>query len=774
MHSTKLLGSLLSLSLSAGLAIPAYAQESGQQGIAIVHTNDVHCGGLLAQKNKDGTFSSVGYDGVVQAKADLQKQYGQQNVTLVDAGDAIQGQPIGTLTKGEDIVRIMNKAGYDIAVPGNHEFDYGVARLLQLAEMADYDYISCNIINTQTNKPLFKGYEVETYEVGSQEVSVAYVGITTPVTLTSTSPAVFEDEQGQLIYSFYQGDDGQALYSQVQKVVDEASQEADYVVAIAHLGIPASSSVPEIYTSQAVIENTSGIDAMIDGHTHEIYNTTVKNKLGQEVSLSQCGMQLQAYGTLIINPDGDPDPSDITSELTIAAKQEEIPVNEGMTSFIEEIQDGLNVYLSQKAGENRVPLSFLSPDDEGKPWWYTARMHETNLGDFVADAYRAKTGAQIGLVNGGGVRWKDQVCDIEPGILTVGNMIDINPYANSISMVEIKGQALLDALEYSVRMLTPAFDDETEANGGFLQVSGISFDADISIPSPVVTNEDGSFSAVKGTRRVSNVKVGGEALDPEKDYTLGTITYLIEGGSGYTMFKDATYLLSDASLDYESLLDYLQQDLKGVIDKGYENAEGSGRINLFAAQGSPFTDVNPDAWYAPAIDLLYQRKIMTGLNATTFGVNDPINRAQFITALFRMMEPQKALAAVPSQTKNETPFTDCVSYAYYTPALNWAYENKLITGFTGSSFEPSRELTCEQITTILYRAFGNEDPGDPDVLDDFMDSAKISAYARDGMIWAVNEGLIHGSNGALLPDTAITRSRTAMILYNGLVNHIFD
>ena len=578
--------------LLVGLAPVVARADEPNSGIAIIHSNDVHCGGLAT------SASAIGYAGIAQAATDAEALFGEDNVTLVDAGDAIQGQPIGTISTGADLVDLMNAAAYDVAVPGNHEFDYGIPRLQELAKMASYPYVSCNVVNTQTGEALFEPYTLMTYSVDGQEVTVAYVGITTPTTLTSEAPSIFQDASGATIYSFYGEDDGQALYAQVQKSVDAAEAAgADYVIAIAHLGKDATSTVPACYTSTAVVANTTGIDGVIDGHTHQVYNTTLPNKDGQQVSVAQCGTQFAAYGKMTITPDDTPGPEDVTSEVVVAADLD-APVAEDATvaSAVAAKQAAVNAELGQQVGTSEVGLSVYGPNENGEPWWYAARMHETNLGDYVADAYRALLDADVAFINGGGIRapqtWVEPLANgtfgKAPGSMTYQDFISINSFANNLQLVEVSGQDLLDALEYSVHKLTPAMDDATENMGSFLQVSGITFTADVSIPSPVKENADGGFDSIDPlvTRRVSDVMVGDEPIDASKTYTLATIPLLLNASGDYPMFADCTYLRPDAGLDYDALVTYLQDDLHGTIGSAYANPNGQGRINLI---GTPAT-----------------------------------------------------------------------------------------------------------------------------------------------------------------------------------------
>lgn len=535
--------------------------------IAIVFTNDVHCS-IDEKTTTDGVKTNAGYVGVASIADSARATYGASNVELIDAGDAVQGGPVGTLTKGKAIVDIMNAAQYDYAVPGNHEFDYGMDRFNELVAASSATYLSCNFTNLRTGQAPLKGYAIETYEGVTPAandadgvVKVAYVGITTPETLTKSSPVNFQDESGKYVYGFCQDETGTALYASVQASVNAAREAgADYVVAIGHLG---ESGITDRWTSKAVIANTTGIDAMIDGHSHETYSEMTKNRQGEDVVLAQTGTKLVNVGELIIDPDAG-DGKDISVAVTPAAQVEAGTgtTAEAVKSAVARVNEDLNAELNTVVGESQVDLK-----SEDAATGLYVRWQETNLGDFVADAYRARLGADVGLANGGGVR-----ASLSAGEITNGNLLAVQPFGNELCLVEVTGQTLLDALEMGVRKLP-------DYSGGFLQVSGVRFSVDASIPSPIVTDANGNFVSAEGQRRVSNVMVGDEALDLEKTYTVASHAYmLLQGGDGMVMFKDGKVLLESVMLDNQALIEYVTEDLKGEIGQKYANPEGQGRI----------------------------------------------------------------------------------------------------------------------------------------------------------------------------------------------------
>ena len=540
----------VTLGIAAGsFSIEAMAQDND---IVILFTNDVHC----------AVDDNIGYAGLALYEQEMQRQ--TPYVTLVDAGDTVQGAPIGTLSEGGYIIDIMNKLGYDIAIPGNHEFDYKVPRLLELNDRLACKYISSNFINLKTGEPQFAPYKILDYG----GTKVAYVGITTPESFTKSTPAYFQDENGNYIYSFCEDSTGQRLYAQVQSAVDAARAEgAQYVIAVSHLGLEGTTS---IWTADAVIRNTNGINALIDGHSHENYKTTFPNKDGVQIIAAQTGTKLKSIGKMVIKPDGT-----ITAEMVdnvVSSKLGPAAFVEGNTvkavdnttdAFIKNIQSQYSETLKQVIGSTKVELIVLDPET-GKR---AIRSAETNLGDLTADGYRAITGADIAFSNGGGIR-----ASIKAGDITYNDALTVFPFGNSACMIEAKGQQIKDALEMGARNLP-------QENGGFLQVSGLTYAVNTSVPSSVVTDDKGNFLRVNGAYRVSDIMVGGQPLDLNRTYKLASHNYmLLSGGDGMTMFSGCNVLLQDVAVDVDVLYNYINKNLGGVVGEDYANPRGQGRI----------------------------------------------------------------------------------------------------------------------------------------------------------------------------------------------------
>lgn len=542
---SKLLALLLALVMAVGLAVPVFAAPAGdkpEEGkIVILHTNDVHCG--IDQVKKDDKITNIGYAGLAAYKAEMEAEYGADNVTLIDAGDAIQGETIGNLTDGEYIVKIMNEVGYDLAIPGNHEFDFKVPNFLDLAsKTASYDYLCCNFMDLRDNKPAFDGYKVVSYG----DVKVGYVGISTPETFTSSTPVYFQDGNGSYIYSFSEGNDGKNLYAAVQNAVDAAKKDgADYVVAIAHLGIETPASP---YSSTSVIANTTGIDVLIDGHSHSVVpGDTKPNKDGEDVIVNQTGTKLANIGKIVI----DTESGGITAELVGGYDKQD----EAIGTFIQGMKDEFEELLSEPIGKTEAALSgSVATDDSPR----LVRSQETNAGDLVADAFRIMMGTDVAFMNGGGIR-----ADIPEGGLTYGDIVKILPFSNSVCTMEVSGQTILDALEWGAK-------DAPKENGGFLQVSGITYTIDATIPSPVTANDHGEYTGVSGARRVKDVKVGGVDIDPAKTYTLAGHNYMLKNcGDGFAMFSGGKLIKDEVMMQSQTLIDYIKEELDGTVPASY-------------------------------------------------------------------------------------------------------------------------------------------------------------------------------------------------------------
>ena len=521
-----------------------------QEDIVILFTNDVHC----------GIEENIGYAGVSAYKDIVEEK--TPYVTLVDCGDAIQGDTIGTVSKGEFLVDLMNKADYDLAVLGNHEFDYGMEQLGTLIEKAQAQYLSCNISYTGSGENRLasvKPYEILTYGT----TDVAFIGATTPNSITSSTPTYFMDEDGNYVYDFCRGNAGQDLYDCIQKNVDECLEAgAEYVVLLSHLGDGEAESP---YTSVEVVENTSGIAVVLDAHSHSTISCMVlEDEDGEEVLLASTGTKLANMGQLVISPSGN-----ITTSLISYFDKKDAE----METRIAEIKASYETELAKVMATADLTLS--CNDENGIRM---IRNRETAIGNFCADAYRAVAQADIAVVNGGGIR-----ADLTEGEITYADLIAIHPFGNTLCKVTATGQEILDALEMASQLTENERTDGKNAlgeDGSFLHVSGMKYTIDTSVEPSVELDENGNFIAVTGERRVKDVYVETEegtleALDPNREYTFASHNYLIKnGGGGSNMFMDNELLINEGALDYEVLITYMTDVLEGKLGDKYAATEG--------------------------------------------------------------------------------------------------------------------------------------------------------------------------------------------------------
>ena len=531
------------------------AAEAAKGKIVILYTNDVHC----------GVEDNIGYVGLAKLKKALENA--GNYVLLVDNGDAVQGDTIGTLSKGAYIIDIMNAIGYDVATIGNHEFDYGMEQFMENAAHASFPYVSANFTDAEGN-PIFDTYTI--LEVGGKKI--AFIGLTTPRTFTSSTPSYFQNENGEYIYTFSEDETGEKLYTAAQNAVDAARADgADYVIALTHLGIEADCSP---WTSSEVINNTTGIDAFLDAHSHTVIpGEIVKNKDGEDVILTSTGTKLAYVGLLTIDEDGTIstmllDETTLAYADLIGAIEDDGGIGEAVDKIKAEFAELINAVVAH----SNVDLVTQDPENADVR---IIRNQETNLGDFCADAYRSVSGAQIAFVNGGGIRKA-----IPAGDITYGQIISVHPFGNMMCVAEVSGNTILDALEMSVSKLPGEF-------GGFQHVSGMRFTIDLNVDSTVEINEKGEFIGVTGDRRIKDVTVLNpetgeyEPLDPEKTYTLASHNYLLEeAGDGYTMFKGCTLLQDKVMIDNQVLITYIVDKLGGVVGSEYADPFGEGRITI--------------------------------------------------------------------------------------------------------------------------------------------------------------------------------------------------
>ncbi len=517
---------------AASMAIGAPAASACWYGdksdVTILYTNDVHT--YIDKQSPKLTYAAI---------ADLKQSYQNagKDVLLVDAGDHVQGTAYGSMDEGASIIKLMNAAGYDVATPGNHEFDYGMDRAKAIMKEADFPYLSCNWVDLRTTLRVLPSVKV--FVRGGRRI--AFVGVTTPETFTKSTPAYFMDKaQRKYIYDIQGGEDGKKLYDAVQKAIDKAKLLADVVIGLGHLGVDPSSSP---WTSEEVIAHTSGFDAFIDGHSHTVMeNKQVQDASGKAVTLTQTGSYFANVGEMTIAADGT-----ITTKL--------IPTHDGMDAGIAAMQTGWVNTVDDMLGE-KIAVGdsdfYISDPATGKR---RIRSAETNLGDFVADGIYTyfneveKLHCDVAIMNGGGIR-----ADVPAGDWTFKTCKQVSPFGNVACLMSVTGKQIQDALEFAARF---AGEDGKE-NGGFLQVAGATYEIHTDIPNTVQTDEKNVWiGSATGTPRVQNVKIYDKAsgsylpLDPGATYALAGMNYTLRNlGDGFAMFDGAELIKDYVSEDY--------------------------------------------------------------------------------------------------------------------------------------------------------------------------------------------------------------------------------
>ena len=517
---------------AASMAIGAPAASACWVGdksdVTILYTNDVHT--YIDKQSPKLTYAAI---------ADLKQSYQNagKDVLLVDAGDHVQGTAYGSMDEGASIIKLMNAAGYDVATPGNHEFDYGMDRAKAIMKEADFPYLSCNWVDLRTTLRVLPSVKV--FVRGGRRI--AFVGVTTPETFTKSTPAYFMDKaQRKYIYDIQGGEDGKKLYDAVQKAIDKAKLLADVVIGLGHLGVDPSSSP---WTSEEVIAHTSGFDAFIDGHSHTVMeNKQVQDASGKAVTLTQTGSYFANVGEMTIAADGT-----ITTKL--------IPTHEGMDAGIAAMQTGWVNTVDDMLGE-KIAVGdsdfYVSDPATGKR---RIRSAETNLGDFVADGIYTyfneveKLHCDLAIMNGGGIR-----ADVPAGDWTFKTCKQVSPFGNVACLMSVTGKQIQDALEFAARFA----GEGGKENGGFLQVAGATYEIHTNIPNTVQTDEKNVWiGSATGTPRVQNVKIYDKAsgsylpLDPGATYALAGMNYTLRNlGDGFAMFDGAELIKDYVSEDY--------------------------------------------------------------------------------------------------------------------------------------------------------------------------------------------------------------------------------
>lgn len=434
--------------------------------LAIVHTNDTH-GRLKEDKNDGMGFARI------STKINEIREFMDGDVLVVDAGDTLHGQPIATISKGESIVKVLNAIGYDVMVPGNHDFNYGQDRLLELAGMLKCKVISANITKSD-GSTLLTPYIIK--EVDG--VKIGIFGLTTPETTYKTHP------KNVIGLTF---NDPIAV---ANDMVNRLEDETDIIIALSHLGFQGE------YTSEKVAQNVSGIDLIIDGHSH----TTLQN--GKQINgtwIVQAGEYDKNLGIVTISIDDDDNihiiPSLIDKKTGMLLEEDK-----KIADIIKEIEATNNELTNTIVGHTDVRLN-----GDRK----LVRTGETNLGNLITNAMLHVSGADVAITNGGGIR-----ASIEVGDIRKIDIINVLPFGNQLVTIDVTGQEILNALEVGI-------DQYPAEKGSFPHIAGMTM----------------KFNPKNNAgERVIEVLIGGKPIDPNKTYKLATNDFIAAGGDNYTMF----------------------------------------------------------------------------------------------------------------------------------------------------------------------------------------------------------------------------------------------
>ena len=702
----KVLSLLLAVVMTFSLAVTANAAEETAQDldgdIVILHTNDVH-----------GAIS--GYAKVAALK-DAYEARGAY-VLLMDAGDFIQGDPTVSTSEGATAVELMNLAGYDVVSLGNHEFDYGYQNLKDLEADADFAIVDANVL--YNGRVAFEDNLVFTAPDGTK---IGVFGLDTPETATKAHPAKIQG------VTFLAGED---LYDCAQEQVDALTAEGcEYIICLGHLGIDDESAGNR---SIDLLENVDGIDVFIDGHSHstraDLLDATDGTGMVGNTMVTSTGTKLESIGVVTIDAEGV-----ITTSTTPVADltAEDADVAARAAAIQKEIDDEYGTVFA------KTEVALNGEREPGN------RTEETNLGDLITDALvwgaeREGTEVDAAVTNGGGIR-----ASIAAGDITKKDINTVLPFGNTLSIVQVTGAELLEALEAST-YCTPT------SIGGFPQVSGIEFTVDTTKAYDQGEQYPGStYYGPKSIQRVTIETVGGEPFDANATYTIATNDFMAAGGDTYYAFAAASVNYDLGIAMDEVVMDYITEELKGTVTaEAY--GEPAGRITV--DQGLAFTDVAATSPYYDGIEWAVDEGITNGTTATTFAPYQNCTRAQIITYLWRA-------AGSPEPASMEPAYTDVTDTSlYFFKAVQWASEQGLVEGET---FDPYAGCTRAMAVYFMWVAADSPEAA----ASSFTDVAADADYAA-AVNWAVAQGVTLGTGdgSTFSPDTVCQRGQIVTFLY---------
>ena len=704
-----------------GIAGTVKAQEQHKPlagKTVILHSNDVH-----------GAIK--GYANIAALKAEYEAE--GATVILVDAGDYSQGTTYVSSTKGLDAVKMMNVAGYDFATLGNHEFDYGYEQLKSNMSEAHFKVLCANVLDAEGNS-IFDATAIK--EVNG--VKIGFFGLETPETQTKANPALIKGLQflgGEKMYECAQ--------AQVAALKDAG---ADIIVCLAHLGVDGES---EPNRSVDLFAKVEGIDFIIDGHSH-----SVMEKGPSDEPIQSTGTQFKNIGVIVI----DNATKTIESNKLVAVTEESAK-DKAVEVAAADIIERITAEYGAVFAKSEVELNGDKAPGN--------RNMETNLGDLItdsmmwqilkdADSLTVPAENIVAVTNGGGIRaW------IHKGDITKNDVFTVLPFGNTLTVVYVKGADLLEALEAST-YCTPG------AVGGFPQIAGmkITVDTTAQYDANAETYPGSTYYGPKSINRVTIDEVNGKPFDPNATYAVATNNFIAAGGDTYYAFARSEGSIDTGYTLDTILMDYIKEELNGVIGEKY--AEPDGRITI-----KNFSDID-NSGYREGIELAAAKGIINGYADGTFKPDAQVTRAQFITMLYRVAGSPEV--EIPEgKTEIELGFTDADTISdVYKKAVAWGVQNGIIKGYEDNTFRPNQAISRAQMATMLYRYLVQKDGPVSDELKatyDFTDKDDIAAPFVEAVNVMANKGLLKGyADGHFGPDETATRGQAATILVRIFVN----
>lgn len=723
-------------------------EDSFSETVDIIHTTDIH-------GNAEASGSYIGY-GKIAGYIDSVREE-NENTLVLDSGDTYEGLPYSNITKGESIVPVLKAIGYDAMTLGNHEFSYNTEIRNSLLEAAGIPVVSANITDDDGNL-LYDEYIIK--KIG--DIKIGIFGLTTEGTKTSVLSENVENIRFQ-----------NAEESARRAVCDLEAQGCDYIIALTHLG----SADTEGNASIKIAENVDGIDLMLDGHSHVINEGTMYG----DTLLVASGYYGNAIGRVTIGFDND-EAVAVQVKIVTADELTDIESNSEVDSIVAEYTEKANEFFDKVIATTDI----LWIGDAA-----TTRTQPTLLGTFIAESYRAEADADIGIVNGGGVRQS-----VNAGQVTNKDIYAVQPFANTISGYYVKGGDIIATFKESL---------EQWGTGEFLQFSGIKAEYDSS------TNEIISISFSDGS-----------PIEADKQYKIATSSY-VAGNSDFPELSANAEYITDYGIDYEITLKYIEKygmtpvpvlikdisadsgsqtteasteavteavteasseaavktsaaasssggvgssSLKAAAEQASEETEEKIEENAYSSETvsekyqNPFDDVNDNDWFYDSVEAVNKSGLFKGINENEFAPYKPLTRGMVVAVLYRGEGSPVYIG--------ESSFIDVDDNAYYKNAVVWAENNGIVNGVSESEFAPDDIVTREQIAAILnrYADYKNYDTDIEGDLSEFYDSDEISQWAEDNMKWAVGSGIFSGyENNILNPHGFITRAEAASVIY---------